>query len=486
MHGNGKRVSRQNKLQLIAIAVCVMALLLGIEDFIISSGNRSQAYRTATLLTDEVSGLLSAKARREQTLVESLKENYIARARAVAYMVDHIPGIDSDIEELERVASLMSIDEIQIFDATGTIIGGTVPSYYGYSLDSGEQMAFFKPMLGDRTLAMCQDVTPNTAEGKSMMYAMCWNGQGERMIQIGIEPVRLLEELRTDTVSDVVSSLPVYEGLDVLVADWESEEILGATLNGAAGRTLIELGIDLQKLKPHALNSVSRTEFGGPYYCTYRSPEDYTIVILQEKRYVNRSLPVIMLTLSLYLLFSAGVLTVIVRRMTSRIVDEQENANTDSLTGMRNRRAYETDMQALQNDPKRLEVVYISMDLNGLKEINDHHGHEAGDWLITDAAEYMKECYGIYGTLYRIGGDEFAALVYADAWQLKRADVLFKQKMDTWTRRRGWEMSVSIGIAYAREEPSLSLSELAKLADERMYEDKAKFYQQKGRDRRAR
>ena len=47
-------------------------------------------------------------------------------------------------------------------------------------------------------------------------------------------------------------------------------------------------------------------------------------------------------------------------------------------------------------------------------------------------------------------------------------------------------MSVSIGIAYAREEPSLSLSELAKLADERMYEDKAKFYQQKGRDRRAR
>ena len=70
---------------------------------------------------------------------------------------------------LSRIAELMRIDEIHVFDESGTIFSGTVPRYYGYSFDSGEQMAYFKPMLDDKTLSMCQDVTPNTAESKSMM-----------------------------------------------------------------------------------------------------------------------------------------------------------------------------------------------------------------------------------------------------------------------------------------------------------------------------
>lgn len=54
----------------------------------------------------------------------------------------------------------------------------SVPKYYGYNFDSGEQIEYFKPMLTDKTLTMCQDVTPNTSEGKEMMYAITWNEAG--------------------------------------------------------------------------------------------------------------------------------------------------------------------------------------------------------------------------------------------------------------------------------------------------------------------
>ena len=57
----------------------------------------------------------------------------------------------------------MAVDEIHLFDDQGTIYSGSAPKYFGYNFDSGTQMEYFKPMLKDKSLTMCQDVTPNTA-----------------------------------------------------------------------------------------------------------------------------------------------------------------------------------------------------------------------------------------------------------------------------------------------------------------------------------
>ena len=62
------------------------------------------------------------------------------------------------------------------------------------SFDSGEQIAYFKPILSDYDLVMCQDVTPSTAEARQMMYARCWMEGLSGIVQIGISPERLVEE----------------------------------------------------------------------------------------------------------------------------------------------------------------------------------------------------------------------------------------------------------------------------------------------------
>lgn len=111
-------------------------------------------------------------------MINSLKDDYIVRAKAVAYIIDAKPEAEKDVDELRKIANLMSVDEVHLFDKDGTIYSGSVPKYYGYNFDSGEQIEYFKPMLTDKSLTMCQDVTPNTSEGKEMMYAITWNEAG--------------------------------------------------------------------------------------------------------------------------------------------------------------------------------------------------------------------------------------------------------------------------------------------------------------------
>jgi len=212
------------------LSICIMAVLLGIEYLTTTTGRRNQAYQTSAMLVDQVRSVLLSNEKKERSLTDSLKEDYIAKAKAVSYIVDNVPETETDIAELIRIATLMSIDEIHLFTEDGMIYGGTVPPYYGFTFDSGEQIAFFKPMLANKALSMCQDVTPNTAEGKAMMYAICWNDAGTRMTQIGIEPRRLLDEMRTNEISEVVTDMPVYSGVDIIVADRQSGEILGATM----------------------------------------------------------------------------------------------------------------------------------------------------------------------------------------------------------------------------------------------------------------
>jgi len=483
MNHSHPRPRRLSRLALAAVTLGALALLLFVQYLAMARANREHAWRTASLLADEVQGVLELNERKAGTLVEALKENYITRARAVAYMLDRLPGTDGDAEELRHIASLMSIDEINLLDGAGVVVGGTEPLYYGLSFDSGEQMGYFKPMLADRGLAMCQDVTPNTAEGKPMMYAICWNDAGDRMVQVGIKPLRLLEELRANRPSEVVADMPSYDGVEILMADADGR-VLGSSARRSQGAELSALGIDLTGLDLAAGGTFTATVDGRRCYCAARSAGDGVVVILQEARAVDRTLPSKMLTLGLYLVAAVAVIAVVVWRMTLRLLAEKRDATTDALTGLPNRRACLEALAGLADDPRRDRLVYGSLDLNGLKDANDTYGHDAGDALLTAAAQRMTACFGPLGTVYRVGGDEFAALLFCDGPQLEAAEARFAGETARWRSAQGEGMSVSCGWAAAREHPEVDLAGLARLADEQMYREKARYYETHQRDRR--
>ena len=118
---------------LITIVLVIMVLIIY---FGLNRSNRMKAYQTSDLLIKQVEDVIEENKRKEKSLTDSLKENYISKAKAVSYIVDSSPETEYDLAELIRIAKLMSIDEIHLFTEDGEIYSGTVPIYYGFSFDS--------------------------------------------------------------------------------------------------------------------------------------------------------------------------------------------------------------------------------------------------------------------------------------------------------------------------------------------------------------
>lgn len=158
-------------------------------------------------------------------------------------------------------------------------------------------------------------------------------------------------------------------------------------------------------------------------------------------------------------------------------------AHVDELTGLLNRTAYEDEIAALSKSTKD-NLAYASADLNGLKVANDSLGHAAGDEMITGAADCLKKAFAKVGKIFRIGGDEFAVIFFADEEKFETLKDGLSTATKEWKGEIMESLSLSVGYATKKEFPDSDIFELSKVADKRMYEDKHRFYSQKGVDRR--
>lgn len=431
------KVRQLDKIVFLALGLILVALV--IQMAILNWINNRNISKMSEVLLDRVVNVIEKNEQDEKDMIASLKEDYIVRAKAVAYIINANPEAEKDVDELKKIAKLMAVDEIHLLDATGKIYSGTIPEYYGYSFDSGEQMEYFKPMLEDKTLTMCQDVTPNTSEGKKIMYAITWDETGTRMIQVGIEPVRLLNEVKQNEMSSVVTNMPVYEGIRIFVADKESGEIYGATDSSDIGKKLDDIGITKKGDEEGKIFTGINEIDGENYRCSFYITGDYAVGVACSNSSNAESNAIALLIVGIYLTLAAvGIIYMYVK---------VNKAKIDELTGCLNRRAYKDD-------------------------------------LIHGAAECMKQCFGSYGKVYRIGGDEFVSIIFVDESELKKIREDFDEVISHWSGAMVNKISIYCGYVYSREKNWESFEEIASEADIRMYEAKEKYYSVEGRDRR--
>lgn len=431
------KVRQLDKIVFLALGLILVALV--IQMAILNWINNRNISKMSEVLLDRVVNVIEKNEQDEKDMIASLKEDYIVRAKAVAYIINANPEAEKDVDELKKIAKLMAVDEIHLLDATGKIYSGTIPEYYGYSFDSGEQMEYFKPMLEDKTLTMCQDVTPNTSEGKKIMYAITWYETGTRMIQVGIEPVRLLNEVKQNEMSSVVTNMPVYEGIRIFVADKESGKIYGATDSSDIGKKLDDIGITKKGDEEGKIFTGINEIDGENYRCSFYITGDYAVGVACSNSSNAESNAIALLIVGIYLTLAAvGIIYMYVK---------VNKAKIDELTGCLNRRAYK-------------------------------------DELIHGAAECMKQCFGSYGKVYRIGGDEFVSIIFVDESELKKIREDFDEVISHWSGAMVNKISISCGYVYSREKNWESFEEIASEADIRMYEAKEKYYSVEGRDRR--
>jgi diguanylate cyclase (GGDEF)-like protein len=152
-------------------------------------------------------------------------------------------------------------------------------------------------------------------------------------------------------------------------------------------------------------------------------------------------------------------------------------AHLDPLTGLLNRRGFlsvaPTRLRAAEREGDR--VLLLFADLDGLKEVNDTVGHDAGDRAIAEAAEVLRHVLRASDSVARLGGDEFCALI--PVRDPSDGDVILRRLENRVRRhnaRPAREYSLGISAATVPIDPTSSrpLEELLREVDQRMYATK--------------
>ena len=154
-------------------------------------------------------------------------------------------------------------------------------------------------------------------------------------------------------------------------------------------------------------------------------------------------------------------------------------AYTDALTNMGNTTAWKImrdEVEAALTDGTLNDAIVCQLDVNFLKKVNDTYGHAAGDRYLKHAANTIQRSFGIEGTCYRTGGDEFTVIIAGDDLdeRLEGCTHLFEVSLDEQSATPVGDvtLSVAIGTAHVSEAEPHTLHAAQKLADERMYANK--------------
>ena len=254
--------------------------------------------------------------------------------------------------------------------------------------------------------------------------------------------------------------------------------------------------IEVEYLDNSYFDKVSGKDFyyqtlnGSCYMTKYVEEFDWYLVVRDDnpvKIDANKIL------LPIILIFIAGVvimaITFAIISIRQRKAEEAYNNRyevsiKDELTGLYNRRGYEVDCETINKEKTLSEYSIIMMDLNGLKSANDNIGHEAGDELLIGAAKCMSNAFSSLGKVYRVGGDEFAALLKDTKESIEGSVATFDYLTSKFKGKLISELSVSKGVVVCSEYPELSFEELKAMADKLMYADKDEYYKRTGKNRR--
>jgi diguanylate cyclase (GGDEF)-like protein len=160
----------------------------------------------------------------------------------------------------------------------------------------------------------------------------------------------------------------------------------------------------------------------------------------------------------------------------SRSRELESQANTDPLTGLGNVRALQRHLATLLDVRKRYQHPFavLLMDIDGLKRINDSHGHPAGDRVLMQVAMSLRRSIRSVDTAARIGGDEFCVLLpEQDLKSAAKLAARLATAIEEEVAAPGEpSVTVSIGVA-ASPEHGDEAEALIDTADRAMYRAKA-------------
>ena len=155
----------------------------------------------------------------------------------------------------------------------------------------------------------------------------------------------------------------------------------------------------------------------------------------------------------------------------------------DALTGILNRRGFFEKLKDSYGNSMESgrKFALISLDMDGLKYINDNFGHGEGDIAIRFTADALTRACGVEFFCARTGGDEFMAAGVVGEEAAKTFEERLQKEFDDYNAATGhlYRVGFSMGMMYENVAQGLPAAEFIRMADERMYVQKAEHRKRK-------
>jgi len=162
------------------------------------------------------------------------------------------------------------------------------------------------------------------------------------------------------------------------------------------------------------------------------------------------------------------------RLLIEKMKTEQE-AITDELTGLYNRRGFHTlvnhQIELANRNKKSILLIYGDMD--NLKNINDTMSHQKGDQALIETANILKKTFRKSDIVARIGGDEFAVFpIDAAEGNYEKVIDHLRVNLKNFNKSKDFELSLSVGKAIYDHKNPIAIEKLLSIADKAMYKEK--------------
>lgn len=214
-------------------------------------------------------------------------------------------------------------------------------------------------------------------------------------------------------------------------------------------------------------------------YNNYKIESDFGNIIFIEKYEMTEELDAktirfkqLLLTITLILLFYE--ILFYLYKLTEKKEQEREelsyHVRHDSLTGLLNKKAMVEKLESLKS--KKIPLTLLFLDIDNFKEINDYHGHEAGDLVLKEVSNRLLNTIPEKSKVSRIGGDEF--LIYLFETDKKEIEYI-AEKLISYTNQpiyyKGASIKVGISIGITTDN-KYTIGDMINMADDAMYTTK--------------
>ncbi|MFN8216965.1 MAG: diguanylate cyclase [Solirubrobacterales bacterium] len=200
------------------------------------------------------------------------------------------------------------------------------------------------------------------------------------------------------------------------------------------------------------------------------------LVVIRDSARPSLALPLLLGIVGLALAAVLGALIFVWSR-NERMQELRREASEDPLTGLKNRRRFDEDLRLAMARARRERTTgaLVMLDLDHFKQVNDSRGHPAGDRLIVEVADVLRERTRESDVLARLGGDEFAVILpRCTVGEARLAAEAIGRAIREHRPLGGAiePLTASVGVAMFGDRPRANVAAIVSEADAAMYEAK--------------